>query len=76
MAPIHYEECVASLMSLSVTQHLAAQNLPERNTFKGRIMQHIMHPLEWYEHKEETVGENEQPMVLWNMSIIFILTGK
>ena len=72
MVPIHYEGCVASLMSLSASSHLAAQNLPEPNPFKGRITQHHtstssrsikMQKENLYEHKAETVVENEQATV-------------
>ena len=40
IALTHYVGCVASLMNLSITSYLAAQNLAKLNTFRGMITQH------------------------------------
>mgnify|MGYP000182247675 FL=1 len=74
MAPFHrYVGCVANLMSLSTTSHLSAHNLSKyiqrhRNVASlpiGRCARAMTKTTDkWYEHKQETVVENEQATVL------------
>ena len=67
MALTHYVGCVASLMNLSITSYLAAQNLPKTKCIQRRdnaasyihwkVCQSydIKTADKWYDHKPDTV---------------------